>query len=158
MNFIITIKQKVYKTKESVCNTLCFDVVVMGIADSQTYGAVSLLDLGFSLIPTSVPIGTLAEHSAQLHTSQYKKMTFIYEGSNMYYGSNTCTGSYYFEDYIKEDYYSTTQVNRNTLKFFRMPNYDSPDVIAYQSYLSSPWYESPNKSYTIVNGNNMLNF
>ncbi len=125
-------------------NTAFTEIIKYSIGtliDYKTGGAYSLLSLGHSLIPTSVPSSTTGVHFAYINHDQYEKLTFIYEGPNIYIGSRTCTGSYYFTTTVQDSYWGKP-INKNTpIQFYRTSNYDQPDVKAYQNYLLMPWSE-----------------
>lgn len=125
------------------------------ILNKVTMGAWAPIDLGLSLIPKDVPSTSLVTHKANLYTEYYEKLTWIYEGSNIFMGSRVTTGSYYFEEHIKADYWTKSETILSPTRFYRTPNYDTPDVLAYENYLNGGWSEFPenvvhfNKSFAL---------
>lgn len=114
----------------------------IGLAlDAVLKGSFSLLSLGHSLLPTSVVATTTGKHTAYLSHDQYEKLTFIYEGTNLFMGSRVTTGSYYFVTTVQDSHWNTPVNKTTTTKFYRTPNYDFPDIKAHQNYLNMPWNE-----------------
>ena len=111
--------------------------------DTVSKGVWSLTDLGINLISSAVPSSTFVTHRSNLCVDFFEKTTWIYEGTNIFMGSRVTTGSYYFQDTVQEGYWATKQEIETPTRFYRTPNYDSPDVLAYQSYLSGGWAEFP---------------
>lgn len=118
---------------------------ILGTAiDSKTYGAFSLVDLGFSLIDTShVPVGAVAEHSATLYTESNEKITLATEGTNEFLGSITHKGSFYFSDTYHPGYGQLNQTRNTPTRYYETDNFNNADRKAYENYMNSPWYETP---------------
>lgn len=118
--------------------------VIGSVADSQSYGAYSLAQLGISLIASSsVPAGAVIEHSAILYTESTEKMTLATEGSSEFLGSVVHKGNFYFEDIIHSEYGVPNQTKMSPKRNYTTPNYNNADRKAYENYQFTGWYETP---------------